>query len=78
MDWLISTGWYAEEGFSDVVAEDIAKAIEKPIKSVRGYLGSLVKKGYLQLSVTDTDFPQPFVYAGEKLTFNEETQKYVY
>jgi predicted transcriptional regulator len=43
---LIS-GLYAEEGFSDVDANDIAAWINKDIKSVRGSLGSLQKKGVI-------------------------------
>ena len=49
---LIS-GLYAEAGFSDVDAKDIAEWINTPIKSVRGALGSLVKKGIVQIEETD-------------------------
>ena len=45
-------GLYAEAGFSDVDAKDIAEWINTPIKSVRGALGSLVKKGIVQLEET--------------------------
>ena len=38
-------GLYAEPGFSDVDAKDIASEIGIDIKSVRGGVGSLVKKG---------------------------------
>ena len=38
---------YAEAGFSDVDANDIAKEINRPIKIVRGALGSLVQKGVI-------------------------------
>jgi predicted transcriptional regulator len=46
-------GLYAEAGFSDVDAKDIAEWINTPIKSVRGALGSLVKKGIVQIEETD-------------------------
>lgn len=46
-------GLYAEAGFSDVDAKDIAEWINTPIKSVRGALGSLVKKGIVQIDETD-------------------------
>lgn len=39
------SGLYAEAGFSDVDANDIAQWINVDIKSVRGALGSLVRKG---------------------------------
>ena len=45
---------YAEAGFSDVDANDIAKDINTPTKSVRGALGSLVKKGVVYIESTDT------------------------
>lgn len=36
---------YAEPGYSDVDAKDIAKAIGEPVDRVKGALGSLVQKG---------------------------------
>ena len=42
-------GLYAEAGFSDVDAKDIAEWISTPIKSVRGAVGSLVKKGVITI-----------------------------
>jgi hypothetical protein len=45
---------YAEAGFSDVDARDIADNIKVNIKSVRGALGSLVKKGIVFIESTDT------------------------
>ena len=45
---------YAEAGFSDVDAKDIANDIKVDIKSVRGALGSLVKKGIVVIESTDT------------------------
>jgi DNA-binding MarR family transcriptional regulator len=40
---------YAEPGFSDVDAKDIANSTKIDIKSVRGGLGSLVKKGMVSI-----------------------------
>jgi len=40
---------YAEAGFSDVDAKDIANDINVGIKSVRGALGSLVKKSIISI-----------------------------
>lgn len=76
INWIITTGfWNGEEGFSDIDAKDVAKGIKQPIKSVRGYLGSLIKKDYLQIEeYEETDLP--IIYAGDKLTYNEETNKY--
>jgi DNA-binding MarR family transcriptional regulator len=45
---------YAEEGFSDVDAKDIANEIKVNIKSVRGAVGSLVKKGIVYIEETNT------------------------
>jgi len=44
---------YAEAGFSDVDARDIADNIKVNIKSVRGALGSLVKKGIVTIENSD-------------------------
>ena len=38
---------YAEWGFSDVEVKDITEKLNIPIKSAKGILGSLVKKGIL-------------------------------
>jgi DNA replication protein DnaD len=40
---------YAEEGFSDVEASDLAKWTKTDIKIVRGGLGSLIKKGIVSI-----------------------------
>jgi hypothetical protein len=40
---------YAEEGFSDVDAKDLAQGTGIDIKIVRGALGSLVKKGIVSV-----------------------------
>jgi DNA-binding GntR family transcriptional regulator len=50
---LIS-GLYAEEGFSDVDAKDLAQGTGINIKIVRGALGSLVKKGVIGIEETET------------------------
>ena len=42
-------GLYAEAGFSDVDATDIAHDTKIPIKSVRGVLANLVKKGLIDI-----------------------------
>ena len=45
---------YAEEGFSDVEVRDIANEIKVTSKSVRGAVGSLVKKGIIYTEETNT------------------------
>jgi DNA-binding MarR family transcriptional regulator len=40
---------YAEEGYSDVDAKDLAQGTGIDIKIVRGALGSLVKKGIVSI-----------------------------
>lgn len=47
---------YAEPGFSDVDAKDIARDINVDIKSVRGVLGSLVKKGVITVDTNDSGY----------------------
>lgn len=47
---------YAEPGFSDVDAKDISEDIGISTKSVRGALGSLVKKGILNLDENDSGY----------------------
>ena len=42
-------GLYAEAGFSDVDAKDISNVTKIPIKSVRGVLANLVKKGLIDI-----------------------------
>jgi hypothetical protein len=41
---------YAEVGFSDIDAEDVAKDTNIDIKTVRGALGSLAKKGFIDIA----------------------------
>jgi len=47
---------YAEAGFSDVDAKDIAEDIEVNIKSVRGAVGSLVKKNIINIEGNDSGY----------------------
>ena len=47
---------YAEAGFSDVDAKDIARDIKVDIKSVRGSLGSLVRKGIIGIDGNDSGY----------------------
>jgi hypothetical protein len=47
-------GLYAEPGFSDIDAHDIARSTGISTKSIRGALSSLVKKGIIHLDETDT------------------------
>jgi len=65
MNWLMTTGYYAEYSFSDVDVKDIAKATGIDIKSAKGVVGSLVKKGYVYVSERDGEVP-PIVYATKK------------
>ena len=44
---------YAEPGFSDVDAKDISSSTGIPMKSIRGVISSLVKKGIVHLEETD-------------------------
>jgi DNA replication protein DnaD len=60
---------YAEEGFSDVEANDLAKWTNTDMKIVRGVLSSLVKKGivtiFQQQGETQNQFYQ-IVYLNEQ------------
>lgn len=84
LDWLINTGWYAEYMFSDVEVKEIAEGIGKSVASTKGYVGSLVKKGYLWVSEVEghgADQVPPLVYPVEdsdKLRYDEETNTYSY
>ena len=44
---------YAEPGFSDVDANDIAKDTGIPTRKLRGVLASLVKKEYIHIEATE-------------------------
>jgi hypothetical protein len=54
---------YAEAGFSDVDAKDIANDIKVGIKSVRGALGSLVKKSII--GIEDNGAGYEIIYLNE-------------
>jgi DNA-binding MarR family transcriptional regulator len=60
---------YAEQGFSDVEASDLARWTKTDIKIVRGVLSSLIKKGlvyiFQQQGQTQNDSIQ-IVYLDEK------------
>jgi DNA-binding MarR family transcriptional regulator len=47
---------YAEPGFSDVDAHDISRNTKIDIKSVRGAVGSLVKKGIIYSDKNDSGY----------------------
>lgn len=49
-------GLYAEAGFSDVDAKDIAEWTGIPIKSVRGVLANLVKKGLIDIDDNEAGY----------------------
>lgn len=49
-------GLYAEPGFSDVDANDIAEWTGIPIKSVRGVLSNLVQKGLIDIEDNDAGY----------------------
>ena len=49
-------GLYAEPGYSDVDANDIAKDLGISTKIIRGALGSLVKKGIVTLDENDSKY----------------------
>jgi DNA-binding MarR family transcriptional regulator len=65
MTWLLETGYYAEYTFSDVTVPEVAEGIEIDVRSVRGAISSLIKKGYLWVSEREFDIP-PLVYATDK------------
>jgi predicted DNA-binding transcriptional regulator len=49
-------GLYAEPGFSDVDVNDIASELGISTKIIRGALGSLVKKGIVQIETNDSGY----------------------
>jgi len=49
-------GLYAEPGFSDVDVNDIANELGISTKIIRGALGSLVKKGIVQIETNDSGY----------------------
>jgi DNA-binding MarR family transcriptional regulator len=49
-------GLYAEAGFSDVDANDIAHATGIDTRIIRGVLSSLVKKGFIGIDANDSGY----------------------
>jgi DNA-binding MarR family transcriptional regulator len=47
---------YAEPGYSDVDVNDISECTNIPTKSIRGALGSLVKKGIIFIDKNDSGY----------------------
>jgi predicted transcriptional regulator len=66
-------GLYAEPGYSDIDAHDIAKQTGIPTTSVRGVLSSLVKKGIVQLDENDSKYV--IIYLMEQFWYLHPTWK---
>lgn len=64
MEWLLSEGWYEVE-FSDVEAQDIADAVGKTTRVIRGTISSLIKKGYIEVQGANGN-DDTFIYATEE------------
>ncbi len=64
---------YAEPGFSDVDANDISRQTKIPMKSLRGTLSSLVKKGIIQLDENYSNFV--IIYLMEQFWYLHPTWK---
>jgi DNA-binding MarR family transcriptional regulator len=47
---------YAEPGFSDVDVNDISEITKISTKTIRGALGSLVKKGFVTINTNDSGY----------------------
>jgi predicted transcriptional regulator of viral defense system len=47
---------YAEPGYSDVDVNDISEILDIPTKTIRGALGSLVKKGIITIDRNDSGY----------------------
>lgn len=64
---------YAEPGFSDINPKDMATAMKKNIKTVKGVMGSLVKKNIIwTMSAEDLGIPRengPIIYLNESYYF---------
>ncbi len=56
-------GLYAEPGFSDVDAHDLAAATKISTRSIRGVLSSLIKKDYINIDDPGTGYQ--IVYLNE-------------
>jgi len=55
-------GLYAEPGYSDVDVKDISKDLGIDTKVIRGALGSLVKKGIVQVEANDSKYDIIYLY----------------
>jgi DNA-binding MarR family transcriptional regulator len=55
-------GLYAEPGYSDVDVKDISKDLGIDTKIIRGALGSLVKKGIVQIDTNDSGYDIIYLY----------------
>mgnify|MGYP000958254002 CR=1 FL=1 len=47
---------YAEPGYSDVDVNDLSEELGIPTKTIRGALGSLVKKGVVTINTNDSGY----------------------
>ena len=65
---------YAEIGFSDVSANDLSRITEIPMKSIRGVLSSLSKKGIVSMENSD-DNTFIIVYLNEPFYYLHPTWK---
>lgn len=59
---VIIDGLYAEMGFSDVDARDVADLTGINIKSVRGVLSSLIKKGIIYIDDNGAGYQIIYLY----------------
>jgi hypothetical protein len=73
LDSLISM-LYAEEGFSDVDANDLSQDTGIPTRKIRGVLSSLVQKGYVFIDDPGAGF-QIVYLANEKYHLHPEWSK---
>lgn len=73
MNWLLKEGWDPyEEYFSDVEVSDVAKAVNEDVPTVKGVIGSLTKKGYVNPQKVDgTNIVYP-TYEGYELDDEEK------
>jgi DNA-binding MarR family transcriptional regulator len=57
--------WIGHEDFSDIDCKDIAEQLKIDVKSVKGIVGSLVKKGILETFPTGTGY-ECVLFANQK------------
>ncbi len=73
LNWLKTEGWYnytAEPYFTDVDAADVAAGTGIEIKSLKGVLGSLSKKGLICIDEYEANFePVQYFIAATEETF---------